>query len=116
MGMPERCWIREPGLPPGHTGEMVAMMFWYGAHWAFWQTGLMWAGMLVFWGLLIWGIYVLITTAVRRQPDAGHGDGARQILDQRLARGEIDPEEYQRLRDLMSAGPGSAPERAGTNS
>lgn len=31
------------------------MMFWYGAHWAFWQTGLMWVGMIAFWGLLILG-------------------------------------------------------------
>jgi hypothetical protein len=52
------------------------MMFWYGGHWAFWQAGLMWAGMIVFWGLLIWGVYALIkmraagqaptTTAMRR--------------------------------------------------
>jgi putative membrane protein len=92
------------------------MMFWYGGHWAFWQAGLMWAGMLVFWGLLIWGAYVLITTAVRK-PD--HGDqvgNARAILDQRLARGEISPEEYRRMRDLLSgdatktaAGSGSRP-------
>jgi putative membrane protein len=79
------------------------MMFWYGAHWVFWQAVLMWAGMLVFWGLLIWAVYALITTATRRPP--GHDDGgeARRILDQRLARGKIDAEEYRRLRDLIAS-------------
>ena len=28
---------------------MVVMMFWYGGHWAFWQAGLMWVGMIAFW-------------------------------------------------------------------
>ncbi len=81
------------------------MMFWYGEHWAWWQGGLMWIGMLVFWGLLIWGAYALVTNLTRKPgpPDSG---GARQILDQRLARGEISPEEYQRLRDLIGSGTG----------
>ena len=32
--------------------------------------------------------------------------GARRILDERLARGEIDAEEYRRLRDLLDGGAG----------
>jgi len=84
---------------------MVVMMFWYGGHWAWWQGGLMWLGMLVFWGLLIWAVYALITNLTRKPgTPQGSGDGARRILDQRLARGEIDAEEYQRLRDLIGAG------------
>jgi putative membrane protein len=82
---------------------MVAMMFWYGSHWAFWQAGLMWAGMIVFWGLLIWGIYALIRSANRRPDSKEHGGDARRILDERLARGEIDAEEYRRLRDIISS-------------
>ncbi len=83
------------------------MMFWYGGHWAFWQAGLMWAGMIVFWGVLIWGIYALISSANRRpggreQGGTEHGD-ARRILDERLARGEIDAEEYRRLREMISS-------------
>ncbi len=82
------------------------MMFWYGAHWAFWQAGLMWIGMIAFWGLLIWGIYALISTARRTDRDQ-RGD-ARRILDERLARGEITAEEYQRLIGLISRdGPGT---------
>jgi hypothetical protein len=26
---------------------VIAMMFWYGGHWAFWQVGLAWVGMLL---------------------------------------------------------------------
>ena len=89
------------------------MMFWYGAHWAWWQGGLMWAGMIVFWGLLIWGAYALITNLTRKPPDTGHGsDDALRILDQRLARGEIDAGEYQRLRDLITTSDHKSP--AGT--
>ena len=78
------------------------MMFWYGEHWAFWQASLMWLGMILFWGLLIWAIYALVTAATRK-PSRRDADNAREILDQRLARGDIDEAEYQRLRDLISS-------------
>ncbi len=36
------------------------MMFWYGnAGWPFWEVAVMWAGMIAFWGLLIWAVYRL---------------------------------------------------------
>ena len=90
------------------------MMFWYGGHWAFWQGGLMWLGMLVFWGLVIWAIYALVKNLTRKTPDSDRGGDALRILDQRLARGEIDADEYQRLRDLISSGDHQSP--AGTGS
>ena len=96
------------------------MMFWYGnGGWAFWQVGLMWVGMVAFWGLLIWAVYALITNATRRAGQGTssgeyHGDGARRILDERLARGEIDTDEYQHLRDVLASGGGRNP--AGTGS
>jgi putative membrane protein len=80
---------------------MMAMMFWYDGGWAWWQASLMWAAMIVIWGLLIWGGYALITSATRKESRAG-GD-ARSVLDERLARGEIDAEEYRRLRNLISS-------------
>jgi putative membrane protein len=100
--------------------EVSEMMFWYGnAGWAFWQVALMWVGMIAFWGLLIWALYALITGASRRTgqgPSAGEhrGDDARRILDERLARGEIDTDEYRRLRDALASGEGRTP--AGTAS
>jgi putative membrane protein len=94
---------------------MVAMMFWYGAHWAFWQASVMWIGMIVFWGLLAWAIYALVTAANRR-PSGSDRDGAdpRRVLDQRLVRGEIDEAEYRRLRDLIGSGDQHEPAGTGT--
>lgn len=77
------------------------MMFWYGGHWAFWEIGLMWIGMIAFWAFLIWAVYALVTSATRKPGHGPGGEDARRILDQRLARGEIDAEEYRRLRDLI---------------
>jgi len=94
---------------------MVAMMLWYGGHWAFWQASLMWLGMIVFWGLLAWVIYALVTAATRKPPRGEHDGGdARRILDQRLARGEIDESEYRRLRDLVASGERHEPADTGT--
>jgi len=85
------------------------MMFWYGAGWAWWQAGLMWVAVIAFWGLLIWAIYALVTGATRRtgpgpRESEPRGGDARRILDQRLARGEIDTDEYRRLRDALASG------------
>jgi len=83
--------------------EVMKMMFWYGnAGWAFWQMALMWAFTIAFWGLLIWAIYALITRVTRKPGADPAGDNSRRILDERLARGEIDADEYRRLRDAMA--------------
>jgi len=99
--------------------EMVVMMFWNGGGWPFWEVALMWVGMIAFWGLLIWAVYALITSATRRRgPEPGgeehRADDARRILDERLARGEIDADEYRRLRDVLASG--DSPSTAGSGS
>lgn len=80
------------------------MMFWYGSGWAWWQVGLMWVAMIAFWGVPIWTAYAIIANFTRKPGVREDGDDARRILDQRLVRGEISPEEYQRLRDLLDSG------------
>jgi putative membrane protein len=90
---------------------MITMMFWNGGGWAWWQAGLMWIVMIAFWALLIWAVYALITNVTRRPGQPGPGGqpqpgDARRILDERLARGEIDPDEYRRLREVLEGGPG----------
>jgi putative membrane protein len=89
---------------------MITMMFWYGGGWAWWQAGLMWIAMIAFWALLIWAVYALVTGIARRPGEAkqpeGQAGSAQRILDERLARGEIDTEEYQRLRDVLGGGSG----------
>jgi putative membrane protein len=77
------------------------MMFWYGGHWVFWQAALMWLVMVAFWGLMIWLVYTFVVAVIRDSRRQGPGDSAKAILDERLARGEIDAEEYRRLRDVM---------------
>lgn len=84
-------------------------MMWYwggGVHWWGWLLGVL--GMVVFWGLVIWAIWYLVGTVVRRadtwrsDSDRRSGD-AKRILDERLARGEIDAEEYRRIREVMDS-------------
>jgi putative membrane protein len=93
--------------------EMATMMFWYGGNWAFWQQSLMWVGMIAFWGLLIWGLYALISSAGRKSGGRDDSGDARRILDRRLASGEIDAAEYRRLRDLIGAAHTDAPVGSG---
>src|SRR5262245_53643453 len=95
------------------------MMLWYGEHWPFWKVALMWVGMIVFWDLLIWAVYALVTSATRRPggeaADREHGgDDAQRILDERLARGAIDVDEYRRLRDVLASGDDRSPAGRGS--
>jgi uncharacterized membrane protein len=82
---------------------MFMMMFRYGGGgWPFWEVALMWAGMLAFLGVLIWVGYALTISAIRKPGRGRRGQDTRQVLDGRLARGEIDSAQYQRLRDLLA--------------
>ena len=98
------------------------MMFWYDGHgggWVWWQAGLMWLVMIIFWALVIWAVYAVFTSIGRRgrEPDSGgqqQPGGARRILDERLARGEIDAEEYRRLRDILDGPAGRSQAGAGS--
>ena len=70
-------------------------------HWWGWLLGAV--GMVVFWVLVIWATWYFVTTVTTRRSEPGPRDtDPKRILDERLARGEIDADEYRRLRDLMS--------------
>jgi putative membrane protein len=81
------------------------MMFGYGRDWAFWQVALMWVGMIASWAFVTWAVYAVVTAATRRpsEPPQSSDRDARRILDERLARGEIDIEEFRRLLDVLSS-------------
>jgi uncharacterized membrane protein len=91
---------------------MTAMMFGYGG-WPVWAVALMGIGMLAFLGVLIWAGYALMANSTRgshqqrRGGQGAHerrsGADAREVLDERLARGEIGATEYQKLRGLIAA-------------
>ncbi len=58
-----------------------------------------WLGMAIFWvgliGVAIWAVGRLFP------PADGRPSAARAALDERLARGEVDLEQYRHLRDLI---------------
>jgi len=97
------------------------MMIWFGSHWAFWQSSLMSIAVLAFWVVVVWVGYAYVTSGPPRTRNRDDGTDARHILDQRLARGEIDAEEYRRLRDLIDSegyhpSAGRWPEKTGSSS
>jgi uncharacterized membrane protein len=57
--------------------------------------------MVAFWGVIIWAIWYFVTAGTRQPDQDTRPVDAKRILDERLARGEIDAGEYQRLLDLM---------------
>lgn len=78
------------------------MMPWhlYGAGYGWMLPLTMAIGMAVFWGGLV-TVVVLVLRHFRSGAQRQHG--AEQVLADRLARGEIDKDEYTRLRDVLRA-------------
>lgn len=60
--------------------------------------------MVAFWTAIVWLVVTLVDTRRRDRP-------GREILDERLASGDLTVEEYRRLRDEMGDGP-APPARA----
>jgi putative membrane protein len=83
--------------PEGHDHPV------YGDH----MSGSDW-GLMVLWTVLAIAVVVAVIWAVlglaRREPPrerARSDRSGREILDERLARGEIGPDEYDRLREWL---------------
>lgn len=87
-------------------------MMWWHDGWAWgWAD---WLGMALtmalFWGLLVFA--VVMAVRMWRQPTAGPGEhrppappeDPLRILDERLARGDIDPEDYRARREMLRSG------------
>jgi putative membrane protein len=58
--------------------------------------------MAAFWGLVIWAVYAFVVGSPRRDI-SDSTDHARRVLDERLARGEIDPDEYHSRLDTLTS-------------
>ncbi|MFC5381852.1 hypothetical protein [Aquipuribacter nitratireducens] len=74
------------------------MMWWNG--WSPWWMG---GGMLL--GLVVLALVTWLLVATFRSPPRGRGGGpdARELLDRRLANGELSVEEWTRARDALDS-------------
>jgi putative membrane protein len=87
---------------PGNVKEEFAMMGWYGGGMG--ALGLL--GMGVFWlillGLIVWLVTRLLP-ASGEQPTRTSGESAVEILDRRMANGEMAMEVWQAQRAALLA-------------
>lgn len=69
-----------------------------------WGFGFGWLWMVLFWVALIGAIVWAVDGLSPRGASGSTGDdgGARRILGERFARGEIDADTYRQLRDELS--------------
>jgi putative membrane protein len=80
---------------------------WQMHDWMGWGWGGMWLGpliMIAVLALLVAGSVALVRRIGGGRDGGGRARTARDILDERYARGEIDREEYRRRRDDIAGG------------
>lgn len=81
------------------------MMWYWNGSWSWWGWLGMTLTMLIFWGLVIWGIVALVRylnpPATREPSSPQRRPTPEAILALRFARGEIDEQEYSRKRDIL---------------
>ncbi|KOU74160.1 hypothetical protein ADK57_08240 [Streptomyces sp. MMG1533] len=86
-------------------------MFWYDHDLSGWGWFAMSAGMILFWALIITAA-LLLFRVVNRPQEHTHTPAVptpKEILANRLARGEIDEDEYRRRLNALHAGPLTKP-------
>lgn len=100
--------MRAPPDVAGARGRHAVLVYW--DH----MTGAGWT-MMILWTVVLLALVGLVASALVRSgaraaldgspPQSAPDDppGPRRILDERLARGEIDVEEYRRLRRALDA-------------
>ena len=70
-------------------------------HWGTygWSMGFGWTGMLLFWGLVMVGIYFAARFAMRGNDGNCQKDTPINIINNRYAHGQITREEYERMKE-----------------
>ncbi|MFI8454631.1 SHOCT domain-containing protein [Kitasatospora sp. NPDC085464] len=95
------------------------MMYWNDGGMNGWGIGLTTVTMLLFWALVILGVMALVRHLGRTTPGnpvapvpqtapSQQRQTPEQLLAERLARGEIDPDEYRTRLDVLRGGDPSA--------
>ncbi|MDH6124037.1 SHOCT domain-containing protein [Kitasatospora sp. GP82] len=99
------------------------MMYWHDHGMDGWGFGLLAISMLIFWGLIIFGVVALARylgrapqhrpTAWSAGPPPGRPSPERpspeQLLAERFARGEIDADEYRHRLEVLRSSRGPTP-------
>lgn len=68
----------------------------------FWGMSFMMVFMVLFWAVLFFGIvYWSTSVALERKDRKNSYNNALAILKERFARGEIDEEEFRRMKELL---------------
>jgi putative membrane protein len=71
------------------------MMHGYGGGWF---MGIL---MVIFWGLIVWGIIALVRHFSRSAQRYDQGNSALEILKRRYAQGEINKDEYEEKKQTL---------------
>ena len=81
-------------------------------HWSMgygWDMGFGWVLMILFWVLLIGAVVWLVTSLVMNRRGSTYVSSGQEspleILDRRLANGEIGVEEYEKVRQSLTGKP-----------
>lgn len=76
---------------------------WYGWGYGGWGGWLTLVGMVIFWGLVIWGIVALVRANSRNgyRTDHQHSESALEVLKRRYAKGEINKEEFEEKKKAL---------------
>jgi putative membrane protein len=82
--------------------EGTIVMWYMGPGWGWWMI-VGWVSMLLFWGLVIWAVYMVISRLSRgrdehSQPQAS----ALDILERRYASGELTSEQFEDMRRRLT--------------
>ena len=82
------------------TSALAQAGWWCSEHMAGWTGWWMWAGMGLFWlvviGVVVWAVVRISGTS--RQPSSS---SAEELLAARFAKGEIDADEYHERRETL---------------
>lgn len=77
-------------------------MMWWGNDWGWGAWVAMSVMMVAFWAFVGWMLYMVVR-GTGWAGSWGRPRTAKDVLDERYARGEIDEEEYRHRRELLSS-------------
>ncbi len=78
-------------------------MMWWTGEWNSWAALAMSPSMILFWGLLFWGMLSIVRGSGRSASSSGTSGSSdpEQLLKERFARGEIDADGYEQRREVL---------------